>query len=123
MDGLTEPDSTSSNAPDPAATSAPADVEQPGTGVGAIVGEEPNRCVNFCVCSNCNELEIDNESEIYNESVIECDLEIESENERSIQEQSENRGYPSDFPHPQFTTNWPGTSVTVAPILNGRTPT
>ena len=38
--------------------------DQPGTGVGAIVGEEPNRCVNSCVCSNCNELEIDNESEI-----------------------------------------------------------
>ena len=62
--------------------------DQPGTGVGAILGEEPNRCVNFCVCSNCNELEIDNEL------VIECDLEIESENERSIQEQSENQGYP-----------------------------
>ena len=87
-DGLSEPDSTTSNAPDPAGTSAPADVEQPGAGVGAIVGEEPNRCVNFCVCSNCNELEIDNEL------VIECDLEIESENERSIQEQSENQGYP-----------------------------
>ena len=70
MDGLTEPDSTTSNAPDPAATSAPADVEQPGTGVGAIVGEEPNRCVDFCVCSNCNELEIDNESEIESESEI-----------------------------------------------------
>ena len=47
--------------------------------------EEPNRCVDFCVCSNCNELEIDNESEIdseseiNNESVIEYDLVIESE--------------------------------------------
>ena len=138
MDGLTEPDSTTSNAPDPAATSAPADVEQPGTGVGAIVGEEPNRCVDFCVCSNCNELEIDNESEIEseleinNDSVIEseneCNIENESitvdqvnnENTRPEQERSENRGYPSDFQSLQFTMNWSGPS---AHILNGRAPT
>ena len=60
LDGITEPAST---------TSAPADVEQQGTGVGAIV-EEPNRSVDFCVSSNCNELEIDSKSEINNDSVI-----------------------------------------------------
>ena len=106
--------------------------DQPGTGVGAIVGEEPNRCVNFCVCSNCNELEIDNESEIDN------DLEIESEDELVIESDIENESipvdqvnnenirpgyYPSDLPLPQFTTNWPGTNGTVAPILNGLNPT
>ena len=137
-DGLSEPDSTTSNAPDLAVTSAPADVEQPGAGVGAIIGEEPNRCVNFCVCSNCNELEIDNESEIEseleinNDSVIEseneCNIENESitvdqvnnENTRPEQERSENRGYPSDFQSLQFTMNWSGPS---AHILNGRAPT
>ena len=42
FDGLTESVSTTSNSSDPAATSAPADVEQPGPGVGAILGEELN---------------------------------------------------------------------------------
>ena len=50
--GSTEPDSTTSNAPDPAATSAPADMEQPGTGVGAILGEEPNITVDQVINEN-----------------------------------------------------------------------
>ena len=43
-----------SNTRELAATPAPAEVEQPGTGVGAIPGEEPNRCVGFgCEYMGC----------------------------------------------------------------------
>ena len=77
-----------------AATPAPADLDQPGTGVGAILGEELNITVD----------------------------QVNNENNRP--EQSENRGYPSDLPRPQFTMNLPGPSdFTVAHILNGRAPT
>ena len=58
--------SFSSNTRELAATPAPADMERPGTGVGAIPGEEQNS---------------ESETEIENESVIEYDLEIELDSE------------------------------------------
>ena len=95
---------SSSNTRELAATPAPAEMEQPGTGVGAIPGEEPTRCVGcgcefmgcpctrlpcdhlywsshrwILFCPNCsNELESESEREIDNESVIEYDLELDS---------------------------------------------
>ena len=116
LDGITEPDSTTSNAPDPAATSAPADVERLGTGVGAIVSEEPNRCVDFCVCSNCNELEIDSESEINNDSGIEYERPPQQNGSTFRIEHILNMHAPNEerpLPHEEL-------AFTVPHVINGR---
>ena len=42
--------SLAQNAPNLAATSAPADLDTAGAGVGAIQGEEPNGCMHCCEC-------------------------------------------------------------------------